>query len=239
MKDSAEKAKRAKAAFEAAESLRTALAAQDQPPWLNPLTNAIQQYNPDAPHCANQLIRSIGDNFAAANGHAWAFDFSGDKPFDFDALYNRYEAESKIPELFDNLVALLDEIVRSGEIDSVKVLRALETIIATLKKNRKGSYLSLVCSWNFARTYLGNVVLEVLTETPGLKTFVKPLVKTLEEMDKAFCTVQTGIQTELTRQLNADFPSLSYNAPKPLALSDGTIIDVEATPVRNEDQRPS
>ena len=121
MKDSNEKAQKAKAALEAAKSLKTALAASDRPSWLQPFTHALQSYQPDHPHLARALIDAIGNHCAAANAHQWAFDFSDEKPFDFDGLYDRYEAESKIPELFDKLVALLTEIVQSGQIDSVRV----------------------------------------------------------------------------------------------------------------------
>ena len=122
MNDSNEKARRAKLVFEVAKSLEAALAAQDRPQWLQPLTGALQSYQPDHPHLAHPLMQVIGDHCAAALNHRWAFDFSNEKPFDFDGLYERFEAESKIPELFDKLIELLEEIVRSGQIDSVWVL---------------------------------------------------------------------------------------------------------------------
>jgi hypothetical protein len=83
---------------------------------------------------------------------------------------------------------------------------------------------------------------EVLTEIPVLKTFVNPLVKTIEETNEAFRTVQTGMQTDLAKQLKAEFPSLSYQPvplPEPLALSDETVIDVETTATGNQDKQPS
>ena len=61
-------------------------------------------------------MQAIGNNWAAASNHQWAFDFSDDKPFDFDGLYERYEAESKIPELFDKLIALLEEMYNQGKL---------------------------------------------------------------------------------------------------------------------------
>lgn len=239
MKDSTEKVKRAKAALEAAQSLETALASQDRPTWLHPFVHALQQYNPEHGHLAFPLIQTIGNNYGAMSDHKWAFDFSDEKPFDFDGLYGRYEADSKIPELFDKLMELLEEIVQSGQIDSVRVLHSLETIIATLKKNRKGSFFSVVMTWNFVGTYLKNIAWATLLEIPLLKVPVKALQETLEELNKEMGKVQTGMQTELHTQLNAEFPALEYRPiplPAPLALTDETVIDAKVAPSIDENR---
>ncbi len=184
LNDSAEKARRAKLALEAAKSLEAALASQDRPAWLQPLAAALQTYQPDQAHLAQPLMQAIGNNCAAATNHQWAFDFSDEHPFDFDGLYERYEAESKIPELFDKLVELLDEIVQSGQIDSIRVLHTLETIIATLKKNRSGSYFGVLGTWNFVATYLKNIAWDTFLEVPILRVPVKALRETMEQLDK-------------------------------------------------------
>ncbi len=51
-----------------------------------------------------------------------------------------------------------------------------------------------------------------------------------------------GMQTELQKQLNAEFPALEYKSlplPAPLALTDETVIDVEATPIDDRDRQSS
>ena len=239
MNDSAEKARRAKLAFEAAKSLETALASQDHPAWLSPLTAALQSYQPDHPSLAQQLMQAIGNNCAAATNHQWAFDFSDESPFDFDGLYERFEAESRVPELFDKLVGLLNEIVQSGQIDSIRVLHTLETIIATLKKNRNGSYFGVLGTWNFAGTWLKNIAWGTFLEIPILRVLVKALRETLEELDKEMGKVQMGMQTELHNQLNAEFPALEYRPlplPAPLALTDETVIDAKVAPSGDENR---
>ena len=242
LNDSAEKARRAKLALEAAKSLEAALASQDRPAWLQPLAAALQTYQPDQAHLAQPLMQAIGNNCAAATNHQWAFDFSDEHPFDFDGLYERYEAESKIPELFDKLVELLDEIVQSGQIDSIRVLHTLETIIATLKKNRSGSYFGVLGTWNFVATYLKNIAWDTFLEVPILRVPVKALRETMEQLDKEVGKLQMGMQTELQKQLNAEFPALEYKSlplPAPLALTDETVIDVEATPIDDRDRQSS
>lgn len=238
-----QKIPKAAAALDAAKSLQQALASQDQPQWLSPLINALQQYDvhQGQPHVATALITAIGNHFAAMSNHQWAFDFSGDRPFDFDGLYRQYEADSRIPELFDRLVTLLEEIVQSDQIDSRKIVHALETIIATLKRNRKRSYFSTVCTWDFAGTYLKNVAWGVLKEIPVLRVPVVALREAMQELDKEMSKVHEGMQTELHKQLEAEFPVLVYQSlplPELLALPDETVIDVEATPVGTQEKLP-
>lgn len=234
--DQKQKLAKAKDALQAARSLKTALAAQDQPQWLPPLTVALDNYctNEGHPNVASSLIQAIGGHLAAVSIHQWAFDFSGESPFDFDGLYHRYETESRIPELFDKLVGLLEEIVQSDQIDSRKLVDALRKIIASLKKNRNASYFSVVCTWDFVRTYLKNFAWKAFTEIPFLKVPVEALRETMREMDDEMSRVQAGIQTELHEKLQADFPVLAYQPlplPEPLALPDDTVIDTEAKPI--------
>lgn len=232
LSDAPEKKRRADALLAAAETLRNVLAEHDRPKWLPPIIQSLQRYHrPEDIHCAFDIVKTVALHGAAATNHQWSFDFSDIKPFDFDALYEQYEAESRIPELFDKLVAILEEIIATGEIDSLRVFQTLQKIIANLKRNRKGSYINLICSWDFARTYIKNIVLHNLSEHGPLKHFVKPLVDTLKEMEDAVGEVQESIQAELHKQLKADFPALTYRKMELPALTDDGVIDAEATPL--------
>ena len=59
----------------------------------------------------------------------------------------------------------------------------------------------------------------------------------MEELDKEMGKLQMGMQTELHKQLNAEFPALEYKSlplPAPLALPDETVIDTQATSPETE-----
>ncbi len=227
---------RAKAALDASMSLKQALALQDCPNWLEPLTRALVDFcnAPSNTRRTHSLLTAIGRYYGAAIEHKWSFDFSGDKPFDFDALYRHYKSESRIPELTDKLVELLEQIVQAKKIDSLKIVHSLETIIATLKRNRKGSYFSVVCTWDFAASYLKNIAWEVFEGIPVLGAPVKALRSTMEEMDKEMDILHSGMQAELHEQLEAEFPALVYRplalpGPERPALADQTVVDVKAS----------
>jgi hypothetical protein len=242
--DKQQKLARAKVTLDAANSLQQSLALQDQPQWLQPITNALQNYvsTNGHPAHANELIRSIGYHFGKAEGHKWAFDFSEEKGFDFDGVFRKFESESRIPDLFDKIVELLEKIVLCDDLDSRKVVHTLESIIATLKKNRNGSYFGVMGSWDFVGTYLNKLAWSIFLEIPVLKVFVKPLRETLDEMNKEMDKLHENMQAELHSQLQAEFPVLEYHhlpIPEPLLLADETIIDVEATLVSDQDNKPS
>jgi len=212
LEDLNEKASKAAATLDRARLLRGALAERDRPAWLAPIESSFQQYcgSPRDQNLAVRLLETVARFFPAIDDHKWAFDFSGDEPFDFDGVYERFRAESRIPELFDKLIELLEQIVQSEEIDSRKIIQTLQTIIATLKKNRTGSYFSLIGTWTFVRSYLKNVAWEVISNVQVLGPLIAALRKTLEELDTNVCDLHQKMVSELQPKLTAEFPKIVY-----------------------------
>jgi hypothetical protein len=86
---------------------------------------------------------------------------------------------------------------------------------------------------------LKNIAWNTLLAIPVLKVAVKALRETMEELDKEMGKLQTGMQTELHKQLNAEFPALEYRPfplPEPLALTDETVIDAKAAPSDSQER---
>ena len=223
----ADKVAKARVALAAVDALQLALHTQDHPPWMRPLNQALTTYvqNDGRVNVANDLAM----HYAGVVSHQWAFDFSDDKAFDFDGLYRRYREQSRIPELFDALVKILEEIVKSEALDSRTVAQSLETIIASLKKNRDGSYFAVLGTWRVLTCVVRNVAWSWLSEGP-LKILAKGLRDTLEELDKEMEKLHTGIQGELQQRFRTELPTLAYTPsplPPPLAIADGSAIDAE------------
>ena len=230
-----DKTARANRVLAAAIALRDALAGADRPAWLEPITTATQGFaqNSAHPNCISALSDTIGKHYGAAIDHKWAFIPPDDGAFDFDGLYDQHESQSRIPELFDRLTELLEKIVQCEELDSRKAIHTLETIIATLKKNRKGSFFSLVCTWDFTALFIKNVAWELLSEIPGLRAVVKAVRDTMGEINTAMDKLHKDVATDLHQKLAVEFPALEYRSlplPEPLLLTDESdIIDVEVT----------
>lgn len=229
--DKIEKASRLLAA---ASALKDALADPDQPTWLQPITTATQNYSqhPTNGHVIGVLADAIGTHYGAAVQHDWAFMPSDDGAFDFDALYELHQSQSQIPVLFDKLIESLEKVVQCDDLDSRRAIHALEMIIATLKKNQKGSFFSLICTWDFTAVFIKNVAWELLAEIPGLRAVVKAVRETMGEIDTAMTKLHRDVATDLHKKLAVEFPALEYRPiplPELLALSnESDIIDVEA-----------
>lgn len=229
-------------ALKAATMLCDNLSKQDRPVWLSHIIDAMQKYiNTDGlPNFATELIRAIALNYIAISEHKWVFDFTNDRGFDFDGVFAKYKNESRISELFDKIVKLLEKILQCEELDSRKAIQTLETLVATIKKNKNGSYFCMMGTWDFVCTYLKKLGWNIFAEIPVVKVLANSLRQTLDEMNKEMESVHTKVQEELQRELSADFPAFTYNAlplPEPLALPDETIIDAEFKPVENPDAK--
>lgn len=208
----------AKTALEKAITLQESLSTTDRPNWLQPLVHSLDSYlkRPNDANKRTQLMKTVADHWQAIHHFEVTYtEEPGVKAFDFDAVYLKYYEQSELPQLFDKLVEQLREIIASDELDSRKVAHALDLLAATLENNKKGSFFSVNCSWDFARTYMKNVLWAVLEECPGLKVFTKALRKTMEETDAKMQKLHQDVQEDLHKQITVEFPSLTYH---PLAL---------------------
>jgi hypothetical protein len=230
-----EKIAKAMTAFQAGNALKLAIARPYWPAWIEPITASLETYTRgNGQIFADVLIKQIGLAYGAITNHVWAFGVPEDKGFDFDGVFQKYKAESRLPELFDKLAGLLEELVKCDDLDSRKIIHTLQTIIETLKKSKNGSYFSMMAAWNYGGTFLKKFAWNALSEIPALRVVVKSVRETMEEINKDMEKLHKGMQDELQGKLNAEFPVLTYAdlplPPQP-AITDDSVIDVEARPV--------
>ncbi|KKL16458.1 hypothetical protein LCGC14_2495350, partial [marine sediment metagenome] len=131
-------------ALTAADDLERSLSSHDQPPWLGPilvsLKSNVKRVNDETR--SYQLARALALEYARIQDHKWSFAEEEDTGFDFDGLYESFREQSRVPELFDILIGALEKIAANQDIDSRRVVQALEKLIQSLKRNRRGSYFA-------------------------------------------------------------------------------------------------
>lgn len=118
-----------------ANDLKASISQQDCPPWLIPLIQGLTyfiniQWKP------SNLITHLIENIETIRGHQWVFENQSESAFDFDSIFEHYKSQSRLPELFEEIIRILEEIQNSGEVDSVAMMTALGKVISTLKKIR-------------------------------------------------------------------------------------------------------
>lgn len=203
---------------------------QDRPTWFTQLHGSLRTAtsNHGDSNGIESLQRIANDYQGLLNRHKWLLtDVNTTDGFDFDALYTKYKTENRIPELFDEIISALNEIVESGAIDSVRALDELRKIIATLQNAKNGSYFAARNSWFFVATWFKNTGWELLGDIPVLGAAVRGLRKSLEDMNDGMQHLHDQIQEELQSKLSTDFPRLDYTAPTLPRLEYQTQIESE------------
>ncbi|GGX82007.1 hypothetical protein [Vogesella alkaliphila] len=212
--DPATKKSSAEKALRVATDLRTILSRSDVPGWLNDTINYISQFT-----AGNWRAKDFITNFvnikAQLDLHRWQFDHVAEAAFDFDSIFEHYKKGSRLPELFDEIIRLLEEIEASGEVDSVSMLRALAKVIATIRKCKDGSYFSLNSAWEFLLSFLNNYMWGELSKLPVLGTALEALSKTIKEADEEMFKVHKAVQDEMVRTVTAEVKALSNKSAFP------------------------
>lgn len=214
LEDRSKKVEAVRAAQTALDDLKRSISEADRPHWMGPLIGAFNTYlssPPGSPDIGLNLFNTISQNQAAIDAQKWHItDNDSNSGVDFSAIYMEYFNQSRVPALFDELVKHLEEIIHSGQVDSVKMIRQFEELIATIKKNARRDYFSTRGAWEFTRVYLANLGIEALEEIPLLRVPIKALRKTAEELDIEMNQVTEQVSMRVTQIIHAPLPILAY-----------------------------
>lgn len=219
-------------AYESVGRIIEMLHQSDRPAWLTDLHSnlrvAVSNHgDANGIRSVQKIANSLQNSL---NRHKWRLaDMSAADGFDFDAVFNKYKNENRIPELFDEIINALTAIIESGEIDSVRALDELKRVVATLQNARNGSYFATRNAWFFVATWFKNTGWEMLGDIPVLGAAVRGLRQTLDDMNNGMQNLHDQIQADLTEQLSQDFPRLEYNPPEIPRLEHDPSLDEDKT----------
>ena len=197
------------AARQKAYDIRNLLAAGDVPSWLQSTINIFDAPRPSYP--IRQMLRDIIPLIGLINSHSWStMTSSQDSGIDFDQIYEKHKTENNIESLFDDIIEIIQKMIDSEAIDSIKILRALEHLIATLKRSKTGSYLSMVAGWDFLQALFKNLIFEQIKSLPVLGPIVSALQSTMLEMDSALAKMHQNMSEDIQANYNTKVPTLTY-----------------------------
>lgn len=201
----------------AVESLRSILSNQDVPDWLSGLDHNLNLYISKQIDSYIFLGRFLNLK-TKLDSHIWSFQTPTEAAFDFDAIYERFKKESKLPTLFEEIIKILEEIAVSEDVDSIVMHKSLGKVIATIKKGKDGSYFSLNGAWEFLLSFMKNYMWSELSKIPVLGTLLETLKNTISEVDAEMVSLHQNMQTEMSRIVEseikplkkAEFPFITY-----------------------------
>ena len=198
----------ARSMLQAANDLRAVLSNSDIPPWLSETINQLSAFV-DGRWKSYDLLSNFIPQKSALENHRWVFEENAEVAFDFDSIFEHFKKESRLPELFEEIVRLLEEIQESGEVDSVTMLRALGKVISTIKRCKDGSYFSLNSAWEFLLSFLNNYLWVELSKLPVLGTALEALSKTIRETNDEMFRLHTQVRDEMTRVVEEEVKVLA------------------------------
>lgn len=201
----------ARKALEEATALSSLLTDPDKPNWLQPLYQRLQTYSNNPSVEAYNFLQAVIPLIEPILNHDW-FGSTHKTALDFDAIFEKYKKESRLDELFQEIIRILESILESGEIDSNSMLRALERMISTLRSCKKGSYFHINSSWEFLVNFIQNYLWEELSKIPGLGSAATALRKTLEETNEEMFKVHKSVKKELEKSVENEVKSLKGKA---------------------------
>lgn len=206
-------------AKEAAILLKSNLSDTDIPGWLHQAIKSLEWYlrNINTSGANNNLLTRLISIQTEMNSHQWKFESNINLlAFDFDSIYEKCKKESKLDELFENIISLLQKIIDSGEIDSIKTMAVLEKLIATLKKHEKASYFSINSMYDFLLHLMKNVLWAQLEGLPVIGPITKGLKKTIEETGVELEDLTAKMKTEMMTRYESEFKLLENGFNKQL-----------------------
>ena len=198
----------------------------DLPEWVPVLENRIANYighlqsqqQPsavDRPEMAQEIIQIL-INLSRDIAAPISFSEDGSQVVDFEDIFLKYQSASKLPELFDQLAALLQQVVDSGEIEKTKVQRALQGVISSLRRHRTGSYLSMLATWDTAKTLARNVLAEFADDNPIIGPIKRGINNTLDEIDVKWSDIHAEMKQAIATSSHVEITCLEYQTVKGL-----------------------
>jgi hypothetical protein len=207
------------------QELISLLEPKDVPPWLNALYGGVT--TPRANFTREQLLKHIIQILNDIYNFTWELTGEEDGPIEFDELFTRLRSETKIDKLFDDAISKLQEILDTGQIEYVKAIKALEHLIATLKKSKGGSYLAMIAGWDFLQSFLRNLAIEEVKAIPIIGPIISALIATAEEGRAEILRLEKSMAKELTTKYAFTPQSLTYTNTKTLGFNPIHNLDIK------------
>lgn len=211
----------AREASEAVKNLVAILPGSHRPSWHPQLANLLTAAANTAgtSGCAEPLLTVATNHYPRLRDQKWTFDDQLGTSFDFDKAFAKHRDAAGVTQAFDDLISKLSELVQCEELDSRKVVRQLEQLIATLKGSRSGSFYSVFGSLSFAGSFLKHLPIEAAKEVPVLKSIVNAAQKAYAEAVDRAENAKAATEAEI-RESHGTGSGIEFHPEAPKAIED-------------------
>jgi len=185
------------------------LSKDDYPEWLIGLSEstkfAIKTKLKDNVAFQN-IINALLNNAYKSFEYVWKYD----NEIDFETIYLKYRAESKIEKYFNMLIDQLERIITENTISSDMVQNGIEKIVNVIKQNKGKSLYSDKSLITWVIIFIKNVIINLLKEIPGLKVIIQSIEDTLTNLNSEISIAIEKTSTEIASKTSINVGIL-YN----------------------------
>lgn len=195
------------------QSLRELVPDDQVPECLTQLESILNQLSGaslKAPGAIGTIVKLLPE----ISNHKWLEQTQEEYGFDFESIFRDCRDRSKIPQLFDSIIELLEKIRDSDEIDSRSMIDALTDLIATLQIGKKSTCFSLDGAWDFLIGFIQNYFWAEAKKIPGIGSLVEALEKTITEAGEEMKRLQDEVRIEMSTKVTTKVKALKNHSPK-------------------------
>ncbi|PBJ02122.1 hypothetical protein [Pseudomonas sp. ACN5] len=172
------------------------------PDWLITLSKKAAEYV-HKKVSGEEFLNTIIEFLPVVKSYIWLSNDPSTSGFNFESVFDDCRSNSRIPELFDQLITALEKIRDSGELDSQSMIDALSKIIATMHIGKTSSYFSMDGAWQFLCTFAENFLWNELSKIPVLGSMTDALRETMKETQMEILKLYNDVKIEMTEQVQS------------------------------------
>ncbi|MGB3795250.1 MAG: hypothetical protein WA957_02995 [Alteraurantiacibacter sp.] len=179
--------------------LKAVIAGKHWPDWLKKLDQASHLY---ATRHTNGLstwrshLESVIDNSRGLLNESWDFESSVEVLFDINAIIEKAKADHGVDLLYQSVIECLQELINSGEIDSVRASSDLTRMVETLRKVQSSSFSSQVFTWRFASRLVPNIIASYVKRNSITGPIIEAFEQTAAELEVSLASAKNQIGEE-------------------------------------------
>lgn len=173
------------------------------PTWFGELKQKSFEYS-NGRLQGQDFLKAIINLLPEIKAHIWLSNDPSTSGFDFESIFVDCRSNSRIPELFDELILALEKIRDSGALDSRSMIDALSKLISTIHIGKSSSCFSMDGAWQFLCSFAENFLWNELSKIPLLGSLTEALRQTMKETEIEITKLYKDVQNEMTDRVTKE-----------------------------------
>jgi hypothetical protein len=177
----------------------------DTPQWVNQINEKSQDLIKDFGNLnkRRKLIDIIHQLRTEMTLHDWKIG-GYDSKTNFESIYQKYKEESKLPDLFDELILLIEKMLSDSSFDLGKAENKFKFLLTVIRTNINKSFYSDQSVVNYLLYFIKEFLLNLSSRIPGVKEFLDAMIATAKKIKEEMDETKTKTEDEVVKMLSTN-----------------------------------